>query len=149
MASFIIGTTPKFTVSLEGGESYSDMGKVFFRLTQGDITLDVTPELSEDGLKASFSLTQAQTLGFSSGNIRCQLMGVNGPEESEAVRKSEIFSVLARPTLIPEEVHNPAAEPDDGDEGGDGGGQQAEPNGDGNDDDSNQQTEPSAGDGGL
>ena len=112
MASFIIGTTPTFSITLDTKETFDGLGSVFFRLKQGDKILDIEPELSEDKLTAIMKLTQEQTLEFKAGNIQCQLMGVSDYNENEVVRKSEIFNILAKPSLIEEARHNePPEEP--------------------------------------
>lgn len=113
MASFIIGTTPIFSITLDSKETYEGLGTVFFRFKQGNKILDIDPVLSEDKLTAVVKLTQEQTLEFDKGNIQCQLMGVSDYNENEVVRKSEIFNILAKPSLIEEARHNePPEEPE-------------------------------------
>lgn len=106
MTEFIKGTTPLFTIQLTNGVKYSDLGsKLFFRFRQGSVIIDVDP-LINGANNAVVKLTQEDTLKFKAGKVQVQLIGVDGPEETEMVVKSDIAEVIAKDSIINTAYHN-------------------------------------------
>ena len=106
MTEFIRGTTPLFTIQLTNGVKYSDLGStLFFRFKQGSTIVDVTPLINGSNI-AVVKLTQEDTLKFKAGKIQVELMGVDGPKETEVVVKSGIAEVIVKDSLITTAYHN-------------------------------------------
>ena len=103
MASFIRGTTPTFTIT--SNTNLNTLGTVKIRLkgSYGRI-VDITPTISTDGLTATFTLTQEQSLKFKEGSVQVQLVAVkkNISNVVETVFKSDIATITVNPTIIEE-----------------------------------------------
>ena len=106
MADFIKGTTPTFSIQLSGNKDFSELGTVMVRFKQGNVCVDVTPVVTSLASVATVTLTQEQTLGFRSGAVQVQLVGVSNTSNQEVVVKSEIAEINVKDSIITTAQHN-------------------------------------------
>lgn len=107
MTEFIKGTTPLFTIQLTNGVRYDELGStLFFRFKQGNVVVDEVPLIRQGENIAVIKLKQEDTLKFKAGKVQVQLIGVDGPEETEMVIKSDIAEVIAKDSIINAAIHN-------------------------------------------
>ena len=107
MTEFIKGTTPLFTIQLTNGVRYDELGStLFFRFKQGNVVVDEVPLIRQGENIAVIKLKQEDTLKFKAGKVQVQLIGVDGPEETEMVIKSDIAEVVAKDSIINAPIHN-------------------------------------------
>ena len=104
------GTTKKVTFLIKcncSGTTWSDLGTLKFRLTQGNVTLDKTLVIvSSDHTSAYIKYTQEDTLRFSVGSARGQLFSITGTGNAEVALKTHVYNVEIQESLWDQAVHN-------------------------------------------
>lgn len=87
--------------------SFGELGSIHVKFVQDNVvTIDKDFE-SYGGEVLTVELTQEETLRFKTAkSVKMQVLFVNGPEETEKAKKTQVYSLSVQESLWDEAVHN-------------------------------------------